>query len=153
MHEVHAVLKPIQAQLCCMQKEQQVRCKKHQQPAQVIVSAQHTGSAEELGEELSLAGIAAMTSILSFSPSSAHTQHTPVHSTTACVAGGRVLLLLCAVVLPAVKQHPGHSPIRPYSARASAKMRIRIIPTNSLGCCAFALQQQQRQQQSLCVNT
>jgi hypothetical protein len=28
----------------------------------------------------------------------------------------------------------GHSPIRPYSASASAKMRIRIIPTNSLGC-------------------
>lgn len=29
--------------------------------------------------------------------------------------------------------------MRPYNARASAKMRIRIIPTNSFGCCAFAL--------------
>lgn len=29
----------------------------------------------------------------------------------------------------------------PYNASASAKMRIRIIPTNSLGCCALALQQ------------
>ena len=31
------------------------------------------------------------------------------------------------------------APIRPYNARASAKMRIRIIPTKSLGCCALAL--------------
>jgi len=30
--------------------------------------------------------------------------------------------------------------IRPYRARASAKMRIRIIPTKSFGCCALALQ-------------
>ena len=29
--------------------------------------------------------------------------------------------------------------MRPYSASASAKMRIKIIPTNSFGCCAFAL--------------
>ncbi|KVH95986.1 hypothetical protein Ccrd_001930 [Cynara cardunculus var. scolymus] len=29
--------------------------------------------------------------------------------------------------------------MRPYRARASAKMRIRIIPTKSFGCCAFAL--------------
>lgn len=35
-----------------------------------------------------------------------------------------------------------YSPIRPYSARASAKIRIRIIPTNSLGCCALALSKQ-----------
>lgn len=28
----------------------------------------------------------------------------------------------------------------PYRARASAKMRMRIIPTKSLGCCALALQ-------------
>ena len=27
----------------------------------------------------------------------------------------------------------------PYRARASAKMRMRIIPTKSLGCCALAL--------------
>jgi hypothetical protein len=31
------------------------------------------------------------------------------------------------------------SPMRPYSASASAKMRIRIIPTKSLGCWALAL--------------
>lgn len=30
--------------------------------------------------------------------------------------------------------------MRPYRARASAKIRIRIIPTKSLGCCALALQ-------------
>ena len=30
--------------------------------------------------------------------------------------------------------------IRPYRASASAKMRMRIIPTKSLGCCALALQ-------------
>lgn len=29
--------------------------------------------------------------------------------------------------------------MRPYKASASAKMRIRIIPTNSFGCCALAL--------------
>ena len=29
--------------------------------------------------------------------------------------------------------------IRPYSARASAKIKIKIIPTNNLGCWAFAL--------------
>nr|DAD24625.1 TPA_asm: hypothetical protein HUJ06_026089 [Nelumbo nucifera] len=29
--------------------------------------------------------------------------------------------------------------MRPYRARASAKMRMRIIPTNSFGCCALAL--------------
>jgi hypothetical protein len=29
--------------------------------------------------------------------------------------------------------------ISPYKASASAKIRIRIIPTNNLGCCAFAL--------------
>lgn len=29
--------------------------------------------------------------------------------------------------------------IRPYKAKASAKMRIRIIPTKSFGCCALAL--------------
>jgi hypothetical protein len=29
--------------------------------------------------------------------------------------------------------------ISPYKASASAKIRIRIIPTNSFGCCAFAL--------------
>ena len=29
--------------------------------------------------------------------------------------------------------------IRPYKAKASAKMRMRIIPTKSLGCWAFAL--------------
>ena len=28
----------------------------------------------------------------------------------------------------------------PYRARASAKMRMRIMPTKSLGCCALALQ-------------
>lgn len=28
--------------------------------------------------------------------------------------------------------------ISPYSASASAKIRMRIIPTNSLGCCALA---------------
>ena len=28
--------------------------------------------------------------------------------------------------------------ISPYSASASAKIRIRIMPTNSLGCCALA---------------
>ncbi len=31
------------------------------------------------------------------------------------------------------------APMSPYRARASAKMRIRIIPTKSLGCCALAL--------------
>lgn len=30
--------------------------------------------------------------------------------------------------------------IRPYKAKASAKMRMRIIPTKSFGCCALALQ-------------
>jgi hypothetical protein len=30
--------------------------------------------------------------------------------------------------------------MRPYKAKASAKMRMRIIPTKSFGCCAFALQ-------------
>jgi len=29
--------------------------------------------------------------------------------------------------------------MRPYRARASAKMRMRIIPTKSFGCCALAL--------------
>eukprot|EP00982_Pelagococcus_subviridis_P006213 30017-Pelagococcus_subviridis.AAC.2 len=29
--------------------------------------------------------------------------------------------------------------INPYSANASAKIKIRIIPVNSFGCCAFAL--------------
>jgi hypothetical protein len=33
--------------------------------------------------------------------------------------------------------------ISPYKASASAKMRIRIIPTNNLGCCAFALSKPQ----------
>lgn len=28
--------------------------------------------------------------------------------------------------------------MRPYKARASPKMRIRIIPTKILSCCAFA---------------
>ena len=45
--------------------------------------------------------------------------------------------------------HDGHSPLgeaekmsatmRPYRPSASAKMRIRIIPTNNLGCCPNAL--------------
>lgn len=29
--------------------------------------------------------------------------------------------------------------MRPYNASASAKIKIRIIPTKSFGCCAFAL--------------
>jgi len=29
--------------------------------------------------------------------------------------------------------------MRPYRARASAKIKIRIIPTNSFGCWALAL--------------
>jgi hypothetical protein len=29
--------------------------------------------------------------------------------------------------------------MRPYRASASAKMRMRIMPTKSFGCCAFAL--------------
>lgn len=29
--------------------------------------------------------------------------------------------------------------IKPYSPNASAKMRIKIIPTNTSCCCAFAL--------------
>ncbi len=29
--------------------------------------------------------------------------------------------------------------MRPYKAKAYPKMRIRIIPTNILSCCAFAL--------------
>ena len=37
--------------------------------------------------------------------------------------------------------------IRPYRASASAKIRIRIIPTNSLGCWAFALRESQNQKQ------
>jgi len=37
------------------------------------------------------------------------------------------------------------APISPYRARASAKIRIRIIPTNSLGCCAFALHEEGQQ--------
>ena len=40
------------------------------------------------------------------------------------------------------RQPPGihpPSPMRPYRASASAKMRMRIMPTNSLGCWAFAL--------------
>ncbi len=48
-----------------------------------------------------------------------------------------------AIVLP--DDGCAHSPIRPYRAKASAKMRIRIIPTKSLGCCAFALQHSQAQ--------
>ena len=36
--------------------------------------------------------------------------------------------------------HCSSAPIRPYSASASAKMRMRIMPTKSLGCCALALQ-------------
>ena len=40
----------------------------------------------------------------------------------------------------AASSRSGRAPIRPYRARASAKMRIRIMPTNSFGCCAFALQ-------------
>ena len=36
------------------------------------------------------------------------------------------------------------APIRPYSARASAKIRIRIMPTKSLGCCALALRTRTR---------
>jgi hypothetical protein len=37
--------------------------------------------------------------------------------------------------------------MRPYRARASAKIRIRIIPTNSLGCCALALHETSTQKQ------
>jgi hypothetical protein len=29
--------------------------------------------------------------------------------------------------------------INPYNAKASPKIKIRIIPTNILSCCAFAL--------------
>lgn len=38
----------------------------------------------------------------------------------------------------AVRQ-AGGLPMRPYRASASAKMRMRIMPTKSFGCCALAL--------------
>lgn len=90
-----------------------------------------------------VAGLVCGCSGASYAPGGDHAHHCNRRAAVAAeYQGDKRLRTCCCWPKPRSRErsaaqapaHAWHSPMRPYSASASAKIRIRIIPTNSLGC-------------------